>query len=173
MEFRHGGSENIAAPFQFNSFLNAFFLQDDWKVKPNLTISTGIRFEHETPVNESQNRMVNGFNPTAVNEATAAARTNYAAHPSSLLPAASFQPTGGALYASSSNRRPTTTRRSMSVRASAFAGRPKPSMRRASSASATASTPTRYNDYNQGQSYGYSQCTAYVQTDNTGLPTTL
>ena len=56
-------------------------------MKSNLTVSIGARFEHELPVNESQNRMVNGFNPTATNEATSAAETNYAAHPSSLLAA--------------------------------------------------------------------------------------
>ncbi|HEV2322304.1 MAG TPA: carboxypeptidase regulatory-like domain-containing protein, partial [Terracidiphilus sp.] len=80
-----GGQEAIGAPFQYNSFLNAIFLQDDWKARPNWTVSMGVRFEHEIPVNESQNRMVIGFDPAATNEATAAAAANYAKSPSPLL----------------------------------------------------------------------------------------
>ena len=98
------GQEDIGAPFQYNSFLNAFFLQDDWKARSNLTVSMGVRFEHEIPVNESQNRMVIGFDPTATNEATVPAQTNYAKKPSPLLAASAFLPTGGAIYASSSHR---------------------------------------------------------------------
>ena len=60
-----GGEEDIGVPFQYNSFLNAFFVQDDWKVKRNFTVSIGIRLEHELPVNESQNRITNGFSTTA------------------------------------------------------------------------------------------------------------
>ena len=98
------GEEDINPRLQYNSFLNAFFLQDDWKAKSNLTVSMGVRFEHEIPVNESQNRMVNGFDPTAANAATTAAEANYSAHPSPLLSASAFKPVGGATYASSSHR---------------------------------------------------------------------
>jgi hypothetical protein len=164
-----GGQQNITPAFQYNSFLNAFFVQDDWKVKPNFTVSVGARFEHEIPVNESQNRMVNGFNPTAINEATAPSETAYAAHPSSLLPAASFLPVGGATYASPSNRYP--------YHVAPFYVSPRlgitwsPDFTRGKGVVRLGYGiyDNPYNDYNQGQTYGYSATTAYVQTSNSGI----
>ncbi len=164
-----GGSYNIAAPFQFNSFLNAFFLQDDWKATPNLTISTGIRFEHETPVNESQNRMVNGFNPTIANMATGPAQANYAAHPSSLLPAASFQPTGGAIYATPGNRGAYNNPSLYVSPRLGISWAPEAFHQKGVIRIGYGVYVNPYNDFNQGQSYGYTQTTAYVQTANTGL----
>jgi len=163
------GEEDIGARFQYNSFLNAFFLQDNWKVKPNLTISTGVRFEHEIPVNESQNRMVNGFDPNATNSATAGAEANYAAHPSSLLPAASFLPTGGATYASSSNRyayhvAPIYVSPRIGITWAPDALHQKGVIRLGYGI-----YTNPFNDYNQGQSYGYSATTAYVASANSGM----
>ncbi len=164
-----GGQEDIAARFQFNSFLDAFFLQDDWKVKPNLTISTGIRFEHEIPVNESQNRMVNGFDPNVSNSATAPAEANYATHPSSLLPAASFLPTGGALYASSSNRHAYNVAPVYISPRIGITWAPEFLHQRGVVRLGYGVYTNPFNDYNQGQPYGYSTTTNYVQTNNGGL----
>ena len=36
-----GGKENITPAFQYNSFLNAFFVQDDWKIKAKLDDQRG------------------------------------------------------------------------------------------------------------------------------------
>jgi hypothetical protein len=161
--------ENISVPFQYNSFLNAFFLQDDWKARPNWTVSIGVRFEHEIPVNESQNRMVNGFNPAATNEATAAATTNYAANPSPLLSAGSFQPTGGATYASSSNRYAYHVAPVYVSPRLGISWAPESLHEKGVLRLGYGIYDNPYNDYNQGQSYGYSATTAYVQTDNSGL----
>ena len=105
------GSEGIAIPYQFNNWYQAYFFQDDWKAAPNLTISAGIRFEHETPVVESGNRMVIGWNPSATNAITSAAASAYATDYAATVGTAgnaylpsSISPTGGAVYASSSNR---------------------------------------------------------------------
>ncbi|MDP9051280.1 MAG: carboxypeptidase-like regulatory domain-containing protein [Acidobacteriota bacterium] len=165
----NGGSYNIAAPFQFNSWLDAFFLQDDWKAKPNLTISTGIRFEHELPVVESQNRMVNGFDPTIINQATAPAQANYAAHPGSLLAAASFLPTGGAIYASSSNRAAYSNPPLYVSPRIGISWAPDALHQKGVIRLGYGIYTNPFNDFNQGQSYGYSQSTPYVQTSNTGL----
>jgi Carboxypeptidase regulatory-like domain len=159
-----GGEEDIGAPFQYNSFLNAFFLQDDWKARPNVTVSIGIRLEHEIPVNESQNRMVNGFNPTATNAVTSAANANYAAHPSTLLPASGFNAVGGATYASAGNRYayhvpPVYYSPRLGITWSPEFLHGKGVVRLGFG---LYNNP--FNDYYQGQSYGYSATTAYVAT---------
>ncbi len=106
-----GSTENIAPAYQFNNWYQGYFIQDDWKASPNLTVSVGLRMEHETPVVESGNRMVVGWNPTTTNAITSAAAAAYgpaltADAGSASLPylPASISPTGGAVYASSSNR---------------------------------------------------------------------
>jgi hypothetical protein len=164
-----GGTESITPAFQYNSFLNAFFIQDDWKARPNWTVSIGVRFEHELPVNESQNRMVNGFNPAATNEATAAAEANYAAAPSSLLPASSFLPVGGATYASSSNRYPYHVAPVYVSPRIGITWAPEALHQKGVVRLGFGIYTNPYNDYDQGQTYGYSATTAYVQTITGGL----
>jgi len=164
-----GGSEAVVPPFQYDSYLSAYFLQDDWKARSNMTISMGVRFEHETPVVESNNRIVTYFNPTIVNEATAGSISAYTANPSSLLPAAAFQPTGGIYYANPNARHaysvpplyvsprigmtfaPTALHNKFVIRAG-FGIYTNP-----------------FNDYNTSQTYGYSAATTYVATNNNGL----
>ena len=164
-----GGSEAVVPPFQYDSFLDAFFLQDDWKARSNMTVSMGIRFEHETPVVESNNRMVNGFLPGATNEATAGSLAAYTANPSSLLPVSAFQPTGGATYSTSSKRNAYSPapvyyspRIGMTYSPTALHGK---GVIRAGYGIYT----NPFNDYNTGQTYGYSATTAYVQSSNGGL----
>ena len=105
------GTEQIAPAYQFDNWYQAYFIQDDWKVDPDLTVSIGLRMEHETPVVESGNRMVVGFNPTATNAMTTAAAAAYgpaltADAGSTSLPylPSSINPTGGTIFASSSDR---------------------------------------------------------------------
>ena len=168
-----GGEEDIGVPFQFNSFLNAFFVQDDWKVKPNLTVSIGMRFEHEIPVNESQNRITSGFNTTVSNEATSAAEANYATDCTStcsaLLPAASFMPVGGAIYASSSNRyayHPPAVYYSPRL---GITWSPEFTHGKGVVRLGFGIYDNPFNDYNTSQTYGYSATTAYVASADSGM----
>jgi hypothetical protein len=159
-----GGEEDIGVPFQYNSFLNAFFVQDDWKVKRNLTVSIGIRFEHELPVNESQNRITNGFSTTATNEVTQAAEANYAAHPSTLLASSAFLPVGGATYASSSNRYPYHLPPVYYSPRLGITWSPDFTKGKGVVRLGFGIYDNPFNDYNTSQTYGYSATTAYVNT---------
>jgi hypothetical protein len=103
-------SQGIAIPYQYNNWYSAYFVQDDWKAAANLTVSMGIRFEHETPLNESGNRMVVGWNPATVNAITTASQAayaaSYAASPNVPDLPSSITTTGGTIYATPSNRSP-------------------------------------------------------------------
>lgn len=53
----------IGAPLRHvTQWAFAGFFQDDWRIKPRLTLNLGIRYEYVTPIKESQNRLSN-FDP--------------------------------------------------------------------------------------------------------------
>ena len=50
----------------FNDFIRYYggFVQDDYRVTPKLTLNFGIRFEFESGVQEENNKIITGLNPT-------------------------------------------------------------------------------------------------------------
>ncbi len=50
-------------------WLHQFYVQDDWRARPNLTISLGVRYSYETPAN-TQYGLKSNFSPTAVDSVT-------------------------------------------------------------------------------------------------------
>jgi hypothetical protein len=95
-----GGSLDLNTQTTVQTNYLGMFINDDWRVKNNLTLNLGVRFDHDFPETERYNRSVNGFDPAANNGIAAAAAAAYAANPQPQLPAASFKALGGVTFAS-------------------------------------------------------------------------
>jgi hypothetical protein len=166
------GSESIATRLQYDNWYIGSFIQDDWKVLPNLTVSMGLRVEHEAPVVESNNRMIASFNPTTTNAVTASAAAAYTKAPNAILPASAFSAAGGLYYATSSNRagyHPAAAYWSPRV---GFAYSPDFSHGTLALRGGFGLYDNPFNDYNFGQAYGYSATTNYVTSNlSNGNPT--
>lgn len=67
----------VSGPAGMRSWRDAYFVQDDWRVIPNLTLSLGVRYEYDQPIYEVHNHMstIDPNNPSVILlDGTAAAR---------------------------------------------------------------------------------------------------
>ncbi len=98
------GSYSVNSPSKADAYYGALFLQDDYHLRPNLTLNLGLRWEKDTPTTESHNRQVIGFDPAVTNAVTQPAEAAYAKNPLPQLPVSQFLPTGGLIFATPDNR---------------------------------------------------------------------
>lgn len=94
-----GGNININASRAEQSGYTSFFIQDDWKLTPRLTLNVGLRYEYESPTTERFNRTIRGFDFQTASPIAAAALTNYAKAPIAQVPVSNFRTAGGLLFA--------------------------------------------------------------------------
>jgi hypothetical protein len=93
-----GGTMSRPASYREKSTVVSLFAHDDWRVGTNLTLNLGVRWEIESPLTESQNRFVSGFDFDSPLPITAAAQANYARSPIAEVPVNQFRVRGGLLY---------------------------------------------------------------------------
>jgi hypothetical protein len=93
-----GGSMSRAAEYNERSGVIGLYAQNDWRVRNNLTINLGLRWEYESPLSEQEDRMISGFDFDTALPIADAVRANYARNPIAEVPASAFQVRGGVLY---------------------------------------------------------------------------
>jgi Carboxypeptidase regulatory-like domain len=96
------GTYDLNSYGSFYNYYTALFIQDDWRVKRNLTINVGLHWDHDGAVHEKYGRTVNGFDSTTPNPVAAAAQANYIKNPIPQL-GSSFNVPGGLLFANQDN----------------------------------------------------------------------
>ncbi len=94
-----GGSYELNSPAMYYQYYAAGFVQDDWRIRRNLSLNIGLRLDRDFPYHERWARTNNGFAFQTANPLAPAAIAAYRANPNPLVPAESFNVLGGLTFA--------------------------------------------------------------------------
>jgi len=119
------GSFPVNASNIYQAGYYSVFVQDDFRVRPDLTLNPGLRYERDLPTTERYNRSVNGFDTTTPSPISAAAVAAYSRNPIPQLPASAFRVNGGLLFADANDRSVYQTRANSFSPRIGFAWKPK------------------------------------------------
>ncbi len=167
----NGGTINKNAFFTTEDHLWSGYFQDDWRVTSRLTLNLGIRYELPTPMTEWHNRVVREYDYTAILPITASATAAYARNPIPEVAPSQFNAKGGAQFVGI-NGVPRTIwnydKNNVVPRIGAAYKLTDKLVLRGGYA-----VYTEPNNGSQalraGSTYGYSQSTPYVATNDNGL----
>jgi hypothetical protein len=94
------GTYDLNTQSSFFEHYMGYFAQDDWRIRRNVTVNLGLRFDYDFPYHEKYGQVVDGFNTSAVSPIAGAAQLAYDKNPSTLLPASQFDVNGGLTFPS-------------------------------------------------------------------------
>jgi hypothetical protein len=138
----------------------ALFVQDDWRVRSNLSLNLGIRFERDFANTERYNRSISGFDSITPSPIAAQAQAAYALKPD-VIPASQFKVLGGPLFASASNPNIFAPQSRMFSPRAGFAWTPSGNKTVIRGGTGVFMFPVNNPSYNQP---GFSQSTSMVAT---------
>ncbi|MBP7474209.1 MAG: TonB-dependent receptor [Pyrinomonadaceae bacterium] len=99
------GTSLIDNPTEYDTSEDYYgmFIHDDWRIRPNVTLNLGVRYELETGVREAEGRIVKDFDRIAASPIAGGVLANYNAIPPPGVPLGSLGDLrGGLIFASDS-----------------------------------------------------------------------
>lgn len=83
--------------YYISSEYHGFFVHDDFRIRPNLTLNLGLRYDIETGFREKEGRLIVDFDRTIASPVAAQALANYNSQVPSGVPVGAFQNLRGGL----------------------------------------------------------------------------